>query len=501
MITAQQFTAWTEQGYNWLPLIAEISGDLETPLSLYLKMANSPYTYLLESGLSGENWGRYSIIGLPSKTRIVIKNHQVTYIQDDKVITDAPLEDPLAYIQSIFDSFRVPKIATLPRFGGGFVGYFGYETIGYIEERLDHTEKSDPLNIPDILLMLSDQLLVYDNLINKIFIIVYADSQQADAYEASLKKIQLIKKQITETSIHIGQAERKSASPDNEFVSNITREDYEAKVRKAQAYFKAGDAMQLILSQRFSAPFNEDPIQFYRTIRQLNPSPYMYFLNLANFYIAGTSPEILVRLDQERITVRPLAGTRPRGKSAEEDKKLEQELLADEKEIAEHLMLIDLGRNDIGRVCQIGSVKVTEQMSVERFSHVMHISSTVEGNVISNRSMTDVIRATFPAGTVSGAPKIRAMEIINELEQEQRAVYGGAVGYLGWNGNMDLAIALRTALIKDKTIYIQTGAGLVADSLPANEWQECINKGRALFVAMQLTEPFTLELNYDPNDR
>lgn len=496
MITEAQFNQYQHQGYNWIPLIAEVLGDLETPLSLYLKIADKPFTYLLESGFNGESWGRYSFIGLASHTRIIIKDYRASYLKNNIELENKTVEDPLEFIQSIINSFKVAPLGGLARFEGGFVGYFGYDTIRYIERHL-YKPKNDPLELPDILLMLSDQLIIYDNLFNKFYIVVYVDPSQDNAYNLALKQIQSIKEAVNKP---LKQQNKISKGNEYKFSSNISREAYEAGVEKALAYFKAGDAMQLILSQRFSKPFNNKPIDFYRTLRHLNPSPYMYYLNLADFFIVGTSPEILVRLEQDRLTVRPLAGTKPRGKTLEVDKQLEKELLADEKEIAEHLMLIDLGRNDIGRVCEVGSVKVTEQMVIERFSHVMHISSTVEGKIAPNKTQLDVFKATFPAGTVSGAPKIRAMEIIDELEQDKRGVYGGAVGYLAWNGNMDLAIALRTAIIKQNTIHIQTGAGLVADSIPANEWQECFNKAKALFVATELTEQNFLELHHDSND-
>lgn len=497
MINSKQFNAWKEEGYNFVPLILEILGDLDTPLSLYLKVANTPYTYLLESGFNGENWGRYSFIGLECHTRILVKNHQVTHITDNNPNLTFQTDNPLDYIQSVFESFKVPKMESISRFYGGFVGYFGYDTIRYIEPRLDQFNKNDPLNVPDIYLMLSDQLLVFDNLSGKIYIVVYADPTHADAYDRALHKIEKIKQLIGQSSVSIPPL---STATGNDFHSNISEEKYEACVKKASDYFKAGDAMQLILSQRFSREFKEPPIHLYRTIRHLNPSPYMYYMNLSEFHIVGASPEILVRLEEGELTVRPLAGTRPRGRTLKEDKQFERELLADAKEISEHLMLIDLGRNDIGKVSEVGTVKVTEQMVVERYSHVMHISSTVQGTLKPNLTMLDVLKATFPAGTVSGAPKVRAMEIIDELEEDQRGIYGGAVGYLGWSGNMDLALALRTAVIKQNTIFIQAGAGLVADSVPKNEWQECINKGRALFAATTLTEQNYLELNHDPND-
>lgn len=490
MTTKEDFLAWKDQGYNWVPVISELLGDLHTPLSLYLKLANGPYTYLLESGFNGEFWGRYSYIGLTSHTRILVKDQVITHVQPGSVV-DFFSDDPLAYIERLITAYNVPALDNDLRFLGGFVGYFGYDTIRYIEPRLSHSAQQDPLNLPDIYLLLSDQLVVYDNLFDKLYVIVYVDPTQEEAYLQATQKIAAIKKQIHSNLTSFPSPSRQR---EDQFSSNISQQDFAAKVEQAREYFKAGDAMQLILSQRFSKPFSEHPLQLYRTLRHVNPSPYMYYFHLEDFYIVGASPEILVRLEQGRVTVRPLAGTRRRGKTPEEDKCLEKELLADTKEIAEHLMLIDLGRNDLGRICQVGSITVREQMAVERFSHVMHISSTVEGILSPGKSLLDVLKATFPAGTVSGAPKIRAMQIIDELERDKRGVYGGAVGYLGWNGNSDMAIALRTAIIKNNWIHVQAGAGLVADSVPANEWQECLNKGKALFLATELTEQNFLEL-------
>lgn len=485
MDSKAQFKQWIDQGYNWLPMIEEMMGDLETPLSLYLKLANTPYSYLLESAVNGSHLGRYSIIGLASATKITIKENFATYIRDNILQREDSVSDPLGFIQEIMDSFKVPSLPSHDHFVGGFVGYFGYDTIRYIEPRLASYSLKDQLNIPDIFLMLAEELVVYDNLLNKMYLIVYVPSDK-DAYERGLAKLKALKQKLKEAATLPNSASE--TQKNEEFISNFSQEDFETNVKKAKEYFLAGDAMQMILSQRFSRKFTTHPLQLYRALRQLNPSPYMYYFNLDNLYIVGASPEILVRVHHSEITVRPLAGTRRRGKTKEEDLALEKELLADIKERAEHLMLIDLGRNDIGRVSEIGTVKVTEQMVIERFSHVMHISSTVKGKIKPEVTLIDALRATFPAGTVSGAPKIRAMEIIDELEHDKRGIYGGAIGYLGWNNYLDLAIALRTAVIKDETIYVQAGAGLVADSIPKNEWQECINKAKVLFLAAELAE-------------
>lgn len=487
-----QFKAWTTKGYNFIPIIKTIGNTSETPQSLYQKLANCPYSYLLESGMTHEDKGRYSYIGLASNTRIIIKDNHATYIRNNRVVESLVVEDPLLYIEQIMHSYHVPSLNNHPRFMGGFIGYFGYDTVRYIEPKLHHANHHDSLNVPDILLMLSDEILIYDNLTQEIQVVfhAYADDEDADA-----KIMQRLSELQTKLSSHVNleptPKHNKSTHTNSiteKFESNFLQEDFEAAVLKAIEYFKAGDAMQLILSMRFSKSFTEHPFSLYQALYQMNPSPYMYYLNMGDFYIVGASPEILVRLEDDNITVRPLAGTRRRGKTSEEDKRLETELLSDTKEIAEHLMLIDLGRNDIGRVCQIGTVKITQQMVIERFSHVMHISSTVEGKVQPHVTAMDALRATFPAGTVSGAPKVRAMEIIDELEHEKRGLYGGAIGYFSFSGNADLAIALRTAIIKNEKVYVQAGAGLVADSVPKQEWQECLNKAEALFSATKLAE-------------
>lgn len=483
-MTSGQFSTLRQQGFNWIPIVTEIDTTAETPLSLYLKLANRPDTFLLEYGLQGEAFDRYTFIGLKASRKILVQDHQFTIIDHNKITAEYYSDNPLNDIQALFNQYRVPKVTALPGLTGGFVGYFGYDTIRYIEPRLDQFSKNDPLNIPDIYLLIPEQLVVYDNVTQKLTILVYVNPNDQNAYQFAQQEIVKIKESLQSSII---TTPSKQTQP-TEFVSNFKRDDYEHLVDKAREYFYAGDAMQLILSQRFSKNFTVPAINLYQTLRQVNPSPYMYYFNLVDFEIVGASPEILVHLSDQQITVRPLAGTRRRGTTEAQDKALEKELLSDTKEVAEHLMLIDLGRNDIGRICETGTVKVTQQMVIERFSHVMHISSTVVGTVKAGIPEMDILRATFPAGTVSGAPKIRAMEIIDELETDKRALYGGAVGYFNWQGDIDVAIALRTAIIKDKTIHIQTGAGLVADSIPENEWQECINKATALFLATQQTE-------------
>ncbi len=473
---------------NRVPLVKEVFADLDTPLSVYLKLANNPYSYLFESVQGGEKWGRYSIIGLGCQTHIKVFDHQVTLQTGDQIIDQQKVDDPLQYIENYLQSFRVAELDCLPRFNGGLVGYFGYDTIRYIEPKLSCNPNPDKHHTPDILLMLSDQLVVFDNLASRMFIIVYADPNEEGGYQQGMARLDELVDRIQHGEATAPPKSEEIEVSEQDFESEFTREGYMQAVEKARQYIVDGDAMQIVLSQRLSIPFNSEPLNLYRALRGLNPSPYMYYMNLGDHYVVGSSPEILVRLEQGEVTVRPIAGTRHRGQTEAEDKALEQELLNDPKELAEHLMLIDLGRNDAGRVSEIGSVELTDKMIIERYSHVMHIVSNVTGRLKSGLSAMDVLRATFPAGTVSGAPKIRAMEIIDELEPVKRGIYSGAVGYLSWSGNMDTAIAIRTAVIKDKKLYIQAGAGIVYDSVPENEWAETMNKGRAIFRAVSLAE-------------
>jgi anthranilate synthase component 1 len=491
-MTPEQFKQLAEGNYNRIPLMREVLADMDTPLSAYKKLADEPYSYLFESVQGGEKWGRYSIIGLGSSTILRVSGHQLSIEEDGRIVKEEVVEDPLQAVEEYHQQFRVPEIANMPRFSGGMVGYFGYDCVRYIETRLndadmDASGKDDPLECPDILLMVSEQLVVFDNLNGKLHIIVHADPEQSDAYENAQKRLDTLAKKLT-VALADTPNENTRRVDEKDFVSGFTQEGFQQGVDRIKDYIVEGDAMQVVLSQRLSIPFNAPPIDLYRALRCLNPSPYMFYLNLKDFHIVGSSPEILVRLEDNEVTVRPIAGTRPRGADAEEDLALEEELLADPKELAEHLMLIDLGRNDTGRVAEMGSVKVTDKMIVERYSHVMHIVSNVVGTLKAGLTAIDVFRATFPAGTVSGAPKIRAMEIIDELEPVKRGVYAGAVGYLSWNGNMDTAIAIRTAVIKDDTLHIQAGAGIVADSVPENEWNETMNKGRAIFRAVAMAE-------------
>jgi len=487
-MTPEAFETLKNQNYTHIPLVREVLADLDTPLSAYLKLANAPYSYLFESVHGGEKWGRYSIIGLPCATRIKISGKKIIIEHDYENSEMFEVDDPLAWIENYQQSFDVAEIDGLPKFTGGLVGYFGYETIRYIEPKLAGVEKTDALQTPDILLMLSEEVVVFDNLSGKLYFIVLVDPAHNDAYETGQRRLQALEKRLHQTTPTYRPSTKSVKVNEEDFVSGFTEDGYKKAVTKVKQYIVDGDVMQVVLSQRMSIPFSAEPLDLYRSLRSLNPSPYMYFLNLDDHHVVGSSPEILVRLEDDEVTVRPIAGTRPRGANEAEDIALEKDLLADPKELAEHLMLIDLGRNDAGRVSEIGSVKLTDKMIVERYSHVMHIVSNVTGKLKDKLSAMDVLRATFPAGTVSGAPKIRAMEIIDELEPVKRGVYSGAVGYLSWNGNMDTAIAIRTAVIKNKTLYIQAGAGIVYDSIPQNEWDETMNKGRAIFRAVAMAE-------------
>lgn len=486
-MTPEQYNYYARLGYNRIPVSREILADLDTPLSAYLKLADGPYSYLFESVHGGEQWGRYSIIGLPCKTLIKITGSLIRLEQDGVVQEEITHDNPLAWIEEFKARYNVPDIEELPRFNGGLVGYFGYETIAYIEPRL-RADKPDPLGCPDILLMVSEEILVFDNLSGKMLLLTHANPEDDNAYDLAIERLDQLTDKLRTAKTKTTKRKNHTPVLEADFISGFTQEGYEAAVVKAKEYITDGDIMQVVLSQRMSIPFAAPPLDLYRALRCLNPSPYMYFLNLHDFYIVGSSPEILVRLEDDLITVRPIAGTRRRGRTLERDLELEQELLNDPKEIAEHLMLIDLGRNDTGRVAEIGTVELTDKMIVERYSHVMHIVSNVTGKLQTGNNAFDVLAATFPAGTVSGAPKIRAMEIINELEPVKRGIYSGAVGYIAWSGNLDTAIAIRTAVIKDKMLHIQAGAGIVYDSIPRAEWNETMSKGRAVFRAVKMAE-------------
>ncbi|MFN6961489.1 MAG: anthranilate synthase component I [Rhodocyclaceae bacterium] len=482
------FERLAQEGYNRIPVTLETFADLDTPLSIYLKLADGPHSYLLESVQGGERFGRYSFIGLTTPTRIAVSGSTILLLSGNRVAERRSHTNPMSYISEFMARFKVPTIPGLPRFAGGLVGYFGYDTVRYIEPKLADAQKSDPLGVPDILLLLSEEIAIVDNLSGKLTLVVYAEPGFPGAWKQARARLKELLARLR-MPVKLPQDSRAVPKPPS---FEFTKAAFKAAVERAKQYIVDGDIMQVVLSQRMSRPYAASPLALYRALRTMNPSPYMFFFDFGDFQVVGASPEILVRLEEEggkrKITVRPIAGTRRRGANAAEDARLAAELLADPKERAEHLQLLDLGRNDIGRVAKTGSVKVTEQYTIERYSHVMHIVSNVEGELKDDEGPLSVLKATFPAGTVSGAPKVRAMEIIDELEPTRRGIYAGAVGYLGFNGDMDLAIAIRTAILKDGHIFVQAGAGIVADSDPEAEWQETLNKARAQLAAADMAE-------------
>ena len=480
-MTENEFNQLTAQGYNRIPVVLETFADMDTPLSIYLKLANRPYSYLLESVQDGAHFGRYSFVGLPATTRIEARGNHVKVVTADHV-EEQEVDDTLSFINTYLAAFNAAPFRDLPC--GGLVGYFSYDTVRYIEHKLAGHTLPDTLDTPDVLLLLSEEIAVVDNLSGKLYLVVYVDPGRDNAYRAARKRLETLLTQLRRSvDIPVEQAVRQEPA-----VSEFEENDFLAAVKRAKQYIYDGDIMQVVLSQRTSKPYHASTLALYRALRSLNPSPYMFYYHFDDFHVVGASPEILVRLRNDTVTVRPIAGTRPRGKDEQQDAEFAADLLADPKELAEHVMLMDLGRNDIGRVAQTGSVKVTENMQIENYSHVMHIVSNVEGKLKPDMNAMDVLRATFPAGTVSGAPKVRAMEIIDELEVSKRGVYAGAVGYLGFNGDMDVAIAIRTGVIKDGQLHVQAGAGIVADSVPENEWIETQNKAKAILRAAEMAE-------------
>jgi anthranilate synthase component 1 len=483
-MTPEIFADLARQDFNRIPVTREVLADLETPLSVYLKLAQGPNSYMFESVQGGEKWGRYSLIGLQTSTVLKVFGQRLEIVRDGKPMVNRNTTDPLAEVEKFRQLFSMPNLPDLPRFTGGLVGYFGYDTVRFVERRLAESSPPDELGTPDIMLMASDEVAVFDNLSGTIMLVVHVDAKDPESLLKAETRLDELEKQLAQPVPEL-PAMNLSADgiSEKDFVSSFGEQEFKQSVDKIKDYVMAGDVMQVVPSQRLSAPFDASPINLYRALRRLNPSPYMYFLDMGDFHIVGSSPEVLARLEDGEVTVRPIAGTRKRGETAEEDQAMEDEMLADPKEIAEHLMLIDLGRNDVGRISKTGSVEVTEKMVVERYSHVMHITSNVTGQVVDGMGSLEVLKATLPAGTLSGAPKIRAMEIIDELEPVKRNIYGGAVGYIGWNGNMDTAIAIRTAVIKDGMLHVQAGAGVVADSIPELEWKETMNKARAVMRA------------------
>jgi anthranilate synthase component I len=482
-MTEENFKQLAAQGFNRVPVVAETFADLDTPLSIYLKLANRSNTYLLESVVGGERFGRYSFIGLATPVRIRAVGRLVTVMHGDAVTEKSQADDPLQFVRQFLSRYRIAEPPGLPRFCGGLVGYFGYDAVRWIEPRLSSGWlKPDPLGCPDMLLLVSEELAVVDNLTGKLYLVVFADPSKPRAWDDAQARLRELRGALRLPLT----APPEYRGADEAIESNFGAEAFQSAVKRAIRYIHDGDAMQIVLSQRLSRAYSASPLSLYRALRAVNPSPYMFYFDFGEFHVVGASPEILVRLERGTVTVRPIAGTRRRGQTTEEDAALAEELSADPKERAEHVMLVDLGRNDVGRVAAVGSVKVTESMTIERYSHVMHIVSNVEGRLRGGLDAIDVLRASFPAGTVSGAPKVRAMEIIDELEPEKRGIYAGAVGYLGFNGDMDLAIAIRTAVVKEGKLHVQAGAGIVADSVPENEWQETRAKARAVLRAAEI---------------
>ncbi|HET7266623.1 MAG TPA: anthranilate synthase component I [Oleiagrimonas sp.] len=484
MISQAQFDELAAAGHTRIPVVREVLSDLDTPLSVYLKLADGPYSCLFESVEGGENWGRYSIIGLPARRVYKLRAHTLE-VEDYGVVTERrEVDDPLAEVEALRRRYDVPQLPDLPAFTGGLIGYFGFETIGYIEPRLARWDRPDELGTPDVLLMLAEEVAVFDNLKGRLYLIVHADPSAPQSYARACRRLDELAFRLRRSGSTYPEILNPEPLDESDFKSSFTRAEFEAMVEHAKEYIRAGDIFQVVPSQRLSVPFRARPVDVYRALRALNPSPYMYFVDLGETQIVGSSPEILARLKDGDVVVRPLAGTRKRGATEEEDQTLEAELLADPKERAEHVMLIDLGRNDVGKVSRTGGVEVTESFAIERYSHVMHIVSEVRGRVREGLNYMDVLKATFPAGTLSGAPKIRALEIIQELEPAKRNIYAGAIGWIGWWGDADTAIAIRTAVIQNGRLYVQAGAGIVHDSDPASEWEETMNKGRALFRAV-----------------
>ena len=486
MINKEQFQQYADQGFNIIPVAKDVHLDDVTPLTIYSQISNKSNTFLLESVEGGETWAQYSIVGLDCLDTIKVTGNTIETKTGDQIssfISDNPLDE----IQELISGLKTPEIKDLPRFYGGYVGFFAYESAKYAEKRIADLVNKDSKfdeHMPEIFLVKAEKLIVYDNTEQSIQIIFNVDPSKI-SYEEALDAIEEIGSLLNSKDT-IFDDTFKTPSGEMAFHSNFEKDDYIKAVGLVKNYIEEGDVMQVVLAQDFSQDFQNDPFDLYRALRQLNPSPYMYYLDLDECQIVGASPEILVRLEEDKVTLRPIAGTRKRGSNTEEDLANEKDLLTDPKEIAEHLMLIDLGRNDVGRVSEMGTVQVTDKMIVEKYSHVMHIVSNVTGTLSKDLDAIDALKASLPAGTLSGAPKIRAMQIINELEPSSRGIYGGAIGYISWNGNIDTAIAIRTAVIKDNVIHVGAGAGIVADSIPENEWLECKQKAKVFLDAMEM---------------
>ena len=484
---SEQFQALADKGFNRIPVVREILADTETPLSTYLKLAKGKYSYFFESVQGGEKWGRYSIIGLPAQTVLKVSDQKVEVQTNGEVVESVDSADPFAFITEFKQRFNVAPVPDRQRFAGGLVGYFAYDTVRYVETSIGAAKGGDEIGTPEILLMVSEEVVVFDNLRGTISFILNVDPGAEDSWQTAQSRLDDLESALRQPTPMPASVTGSEVGIDD-FKNHFSRADFEKAVEHIKEYIVAGDVMQVVIAQRMSVPFSGDPMNVYRALRYLNPSPYMVFFNMGDHHVVSASPEILARVENGKITVRPLAGTRKRGATEAEDLALEEDLLADAKEIAEHLMLIDLSRNDSGRVSRTGSVTVPRKMFVERYSHVMHIASIVESEMSDDKTALDVLKSTLPVGTLSGAPKVRAMEIIDELEPDKRGIYGGAMGYLGWNDNMDMAIAIRTAVIKNETLFVQAGAGIVADSQPDLEWEETQNKARAIVRAVQMAE-------------
>lgn len=485
MLTRDAFERLKAEEYRHIPMCREVFSDLDTPLSVYLKLVDAPMGFLFESVQGGEHWGRYSIIGLPADEHYVFQDQQVTHVRHGQTIGTQACDDAFAFVANKQAQERVAKLDGLPDFIGGYVGYFGFECIQAVEPSIDLGDKPDPLNMPTAVVMRTDRLAVFDNRRGKLFLVTVVDAQQTGAFEQGERTLAQMTYRLRQAGHSYPEPRQTSVIAEADFVSSFTRDKFIDAVKQSKEYIAAGDVFQVVLSQRLSVQANVRPMDVYRALRALNPSPYMYFMDLGMAQIVGSSPEILVRAEDDTVTVRPIAGTRPRGQTEAEDAALAEELLADEKERAEHVMLIDLGRNDVGRVAKPGSVQLVDDFTIERYSHVMHIVSEVQASKQDDMTNDDVLRSCFPAGTVSGAPKKRALEIILDLEPVKRGVYSGAVGYLDWYGDMDTAIAIRTAIVKDGGLHVQAGAGVVYDSDPEKEWEETMNKARAIFRAVE----------------
>ena len=486
MITKEEYIEYANNGFNIVPLVKSIDANFDSPINLYSNIKNKKDTFLLESIEGGVRWAQYSIIGLDCTDTIKVTGNKIE-IKTDSISNSIESSDPLNELNKIINNYQSPDIEDMPRFYGGYVGFFAYESAQYAEAKIKSLQKKDSKfdeHMPDIYLVKSEKLIVYDNFDKSIKVIYNSDPLKIP-YEEAIKQLNEIENSI-DFLAEYNHPSYSDITGELEFESNFTKNEFISCVNKIKDYIEDGDVMQVVLAQDFYRPFNGDSFKLYSALRELNPSPYMYYLNLDECEVVGSSPEILVRVEGDDMTLRPIAGTRKRGQNDEEDKRNEEELLNDPKELAEHLMLIDLGRNDVGRVAKIGTVRLTEKMIVERYSHVMHIVSNVVGRLAKEYNFIDALKATLPAGTLSGAPKIRAMEIINELEPSSRGIYGGAIGYISWNGNIDTAIAIRTAVIKDNLIHVGAGAGIVADSDPESEWKECIQKSKVFLDAVEM---------------